>query len=107
MSHTRYQEWLVTVVIDSHSQEWTWGRELFWMAIIAAHLMFPQGSWPSWNAKIAVEGEIVQGWLDKEGMEIENTKDSGEEVTILRKDIWEQFRQVVSLYYPCEVLVQS
>ena len=35
------QEWLITIVIDSHSQEWTWGHELFWMVFIATYPMFP------------------------------------------------------------------
>ena len=55
------------------------------MAFISAHPILPQGSWPSCNAKIAVEGAFIQGWLDKGGMWIENTKDSGEEVTILTR----------------------
>lgn len=98
------QEWLLNIIVDPYSQEWTWGRELFWMAFMAAYPTFPQGDWPSWDAKISVEGAFAQGWLDRGGAGgIENGSET-EQVAMLRKDVWEQFCQTASLYYPCEVV---
>ena len=76
-----------------------WGRELFWMAFIAAYLAFPQGPWPYWHPRIPVEGTFIQDWLTRAGTEGEDPE--FKDVSILRKDIWEQFRQAVSLYHPC------
>ena len=70
------------------------------MAFIAAYPSFPQGSWPSWNARIAIEGVFIQGWIDKTG----DSEIRG--VVMLCNDIWGQLCQTVSLYYPSEV-VQS
>ena len=98
------QEWLLNVVVDPFSQEWTWGHELFWMAFMATYPTFPQGDWPSWDAKISVEGVFTQGWLDRGGAEgIENSSKT-EPVAMLHKDVWDQFCQTVSLYYPYEVV---
>ncbi|OAX30709.1 hypothetical protein K503DRAFT_778060, partial [Rhizopogon vinicolor AM-OR11-026] len=33
--------WLVHVVADTRTPEWTWGRDAFWMAFVAAHPDFP------------------------------------------------------------------
>jgi len=39
------QDWLLNVVLDTHSQEWLWGRKAFWIAFIAAYPLFLLGSW--------------------------------------------------------------
>ena len=35
------------------------------MAFVASHPSFPQGSWPSWDVRIAIEGLFIESWLDK------------------------------------------
>jgi hypothetical protein len=110
----RIQNWLLDVVLDTHSQEWLWGREVFWIAFIAAYPLFPLGSWLMWNSKISLEGSFIQSWMDKmsvDGLEADS-KDvvslaeglSVEALSIIREDLWEEFRCTVSLFYPHELI---
>ncbi|KAG2129940.1 hypothetical protein DEU56DRAFT_695253, partial [Suillus clintonianus] len=56
------QRWLVT--IPAESQHWTWGRDAFWLAFVGACPDFPSGRWPRWDARIPLEGQFIEHWLD-------------------------------------------
>lgn len=43
------EAWLVDQV-NCQTQLWTWGRDAFWLAFIAAYPSFPRGSWPKWDS---------------------------------------------------------
>ncbi|KAG2087714.1 uncharacterized protein F5147DRAFT_541346, partial [Suillus discolor] len=58
--------WLIDEV-DSETQLWTWGRDAFWLAFIAAYPLFPKGIWPKWNPRIPLEGVFVERWLEQSG----------------------------------------
>ena len=69
------------------------GHELLWMSFIAACPTFLQGPWPYWHPRILVEGKFIQDWLNRAETNGENLK--FEDVSVLHKDLWEQFHQVV------------
>ncbi|KAG2339511.1 hypothetical protein BDR05DRAFT_977721 [Suillus weaverae] len=56
------QLWLVT--IPEESQYWMWGRDAFWLAFVGACPDFPNGSWPKWDARIPLEGQFIEHWLE-------------------------------------------
>ncbi|KAG1828024.1 hypothetical protein EV424DRAFT_1471406 [Suillus variegatus] len=56
------QLWLVTIPEDS--QYWTWGRDAFWLAFVGACPDFPNGRWPKWDARIPLEGQFIEHWLE-------------------------------------------
>jgi hypothetical protein len=110
----RIQDWLLKVVLDTHSQEWLWGREVFWITFIAAYPLFPLGSWLMWDSKISLEGSFIQSWMDRmsvDGVEADS-KDvvslaeglSAEALGNIRADLWEEFRCTVSLFYPHKLI---
>ncbi|KAG2143511.1 uncharacterized protein EDB93DRAFT_1061538, partial [Suillus bovinus] len=59
------ESWLVDV--GSETQLWTWGRDTFWLAFIAAYPLFPRGSWPKWDSCIPLEGPFIKRWLEQLG----------------------------------------
>ncbi|KAH9949289.1 hypothetical protein B0H21DRAFT_707190 [Amylocystis lapponica] len=59
------ERWLLTEVINVRSPDWLWGRNVFWMAFIAAYPDFPRGEWPVWNTKIAMEGPFIENWMEQ------------------------------------------
>ncbi|KAH9913801.1 uncharacterized protein BXZ73DRAFT_55299, partial [Epithele typhae] len=59
----RISDWLLSQVQDRSSALWTWGREAFWIAFIAAHPLFPGGEWPRWSPEIALDGVFVRHWV--------------------------------------------
>jgi hypothetical protein len=86
-----------------------WGREAFWIAFIAAHPLFPLGSWFMWDSKISLEGSFIQSWMDRlcvDGLEADS-KDvvsfpeglPPEALSIIRAELWEEFQYTVSLFY--------
>ena len=87
------QDWLFSTV-DPQSQEWMWGHKLFWMALIAAYPTILQGPWLYWHPKTSVEWTFIQDCLNKARTGVEEHE--FEDVSILHKDIWEQFCQAVS-----------
>ncbi|KAG2156933.1 uncharacterized protein EDB93DRAFT_1238773 [Suillus bovinus] len=55
------QSWLVTLA-DTVTPEWTWGRDAFWYAFVAANPDFPNGKWAFWNPSIPLEGQFIEEW---------------------------------------------
>ncbi|KAH7903805.1 hypothetical protein BJ138DRAFT_77005, partial [Hygrophoropsis aurantiaca] len=86
------QLWLTDGAIDSHSEDWLWGREFFWMAYIAAYPEFPRGSWPLWSSKIAMEGDFLSHWMELSGGSLPQ---EGSVISI-RETIWDEFRQLAA-----------
>lgn len=104
----KVEDWLTTVVVDTQTQEWAWGCELFWMAFVAAYPKFPQLPWPNWDPRIPIDGAFIQGRLQRVtgcGVEALDPEIVNEDVAVLRRDIWEQFRQSVCIYYPGEMIL--
>ncbi|KAG1719838.1 hypothetical protein EDB19DRAFT_1898628 [Suillus lakei] len=66
MVSQRIQEWLTTEV-DTRSSVWTWGRDAFWLAFVAAYPSFPSSQWPMWDPRIPLEGEFIEQWLEWSG----------------------------------------
>ena len=62
--------WLINEVQDSSLPQWTWGRDAFWLAFIAAHPSFPGGRWSAWDLRILLEGTFITEWLS--GVETES-----------------------------------
>ncbi|KAG1853030.1 hypothetical protein F4604DRAFT_1591780 [Suillus subluteus] len=60
----RIQEW-VTTEVDTESSLWTWGRDTFWLAFVAAYPSFPMGKWPMWDPHIPLEGSFIEEWLQR------------------------------------------
>ncbi|KAF8837374.1 hypothetical protein BDN67DRAFT_983294 [Paxillus ammoniavirescens] len=60
--------WLVNDVQTMSVPQWAWGRDAFWLAYVAAHLMFPNGSWSLWDPRIPLEGQFIEEWLNDDGM---------------------------------------
>ncbi|KAH7931054.1 hypothetical protein BV22DRAFT_985002, partial [Leucogyrophana mollusca] len=56
------QDWLVTMA-HLESQQWTWGRDAFWLAFVAANPEFPNGKWAEWDPRIPLEGEFIERWM--------------------------------------------
>ena len=67
-----------------------------------------------WDSKISLEGSFIQSWMDKMsvgGLEAD-PKDvvsldeglSAEALSIIRADLWEEFRCTVSLFYPHKLI---
>ncbi|KAG2106475.1 hypothetical protein BD769DRAFT_1393165 [Suillus cothurnatus] len=72
------QEW-VTTEVDTESPLWTWGRDAFWLAFVAAHLSFPMGKWPMWDPRIPLEGSFIEEW-------IQCSNDHGADEEVLAQD---------------------
>ncbi|KAG2098945.1 uncharacterized protein F5147DRAFT_548334, partial [Suillus discolor] len=62
--YRQIQEWLTTEV-DTESSLWTWGRDAFWLAFVAAYPSFPMGKWPMWDPRIPLEGSFIEHWLER------------------------------------------
>ncbi|KAG1873403.1 hypothetical protein C8R48DRAFT_544712, partial [Suillus tomentosus] len=56
------QSWLVALE-DTMTPEWTWGRDTFWYAFVAANPDFPGGKWVFWNPRIPLEGQFIEEWV--------------------------------------------
>ncbi|KAI6148919.1 hypothetical protein BKA82DRAFT_3934573, partial [Pisolithus tinctorius] len=57
------ERWLVNDIRTTSIPQWAWGRNAFWLAYIAAHPMFPNGSWSVWDPRIPMEGQFIEEWL--------------------------------------------
>ncbi|KAG2112494.1 hypothetical protein BD769DRAFT_1630180 [Suillus cothurnatus] len=55
------QSWLVALE-DTMTPEWTWGRDAFWYAFVAANPDFPSGRWLLWDPRIPLEGQFIEEW---------------------------------------------
>ncbi len=94
-----------------HSQDWEWGREAYWMAFTGAYPNFPNGSWPTWDATIELDGRFICKWFyggrnsarhDRSSSESEGSQSSEsdqEDVEAAeyhaRENIWQRFRMHV------------
>ncbi|KAG2029760.1 hypothetical protein BDR03DRAFT_825306, partial [Suillus americanus] len=86
----KLESWLVHIVVDTCTPEWTWGRDAFWIAFLAAYPDFPHGSWPLWNSRISLEGAFIESWTLTEDPE-----DSPALITdhdTIRAVIWTEFQ---------------
>jgi hypothetical protein len=99
------QEWLINIVANPRSQEWIWGRDLFWIAFMAAYPHFPQGSWPVWNSKISMEGAFIQSWIERGFQNWGDTEDSV--VFEVLQQLWDEFNRVASLFYDDQLVEAS
>jgi hypothetical protein len=95
------ESWLVDV--GSETQLWTWGRDAFWLAFIAAYPLFPRGSWPKWDSRIPLEGPFIEQWLEQSG---DHTVIAQEQDSI-RVDIWDEFCKHAALFFPHSLVVSD
>ncbi|KAH7903988.1 hypothetical protein BJ138DRAFT_1187413 [Hygrophoropsis aurantiaca] len=58
------QDWLLHIE-STTSQYWSWGRDAFWLAFIAANPGFPNGRWALWDARVPLEGQFIEQWLSE------------------------------------------
>ncbi|KIK36599.1 hypothetical protein CY34DRAFT_16279 [Suillus luteus UH-Slu-Lm8-n1] len=102
MVSQKIQEWLTTEV-DTRSSLWTWGRDTFWLAFVAAYPSFPSGQWPMWDPRIPLEGEFIEQWLAQSGGDSVG-EDSALNEALSVSDIWDDFCKHVALFYPLSLL---
>lgn len=95
------EKWLVQ--LDTGLPQWTWGRDAFWLAFVAAFPFFPRGTWPLWNPHVPLEGAFIEKWLEASGQ----STTVGQETLVIDLDdadnlgeIWEAFRRDAALFYP-------
>ncbi|KAG2138344.1 hypothetical protein DEU56DRAFT_736436 [Suillus clintonianus] len=88
--------WLVSQV-NCQTQLWTWGRDAFWLAFIAAYPSFPRGLWPKWDCRIPLEGTFIEQWLERSG-DVPLTED--QDVMNVLADIWAEFGKHAALFFP-------
>ncbi|KAG2147150.1 hypothetical protein BD769DRAFT_1660325 [Suillus cothurnatus] len=97
------QSWLLTLM-DTVTPEWTWGRDAFWYAFVAANPDFPNGKWAFWDPSIPLEGQFIEEWvecgtnLSIEGADEELTAPLTDNDT--RDFIWREFSRHIALFYP-------
>ncbi|KAI6008691.1 hypothetical protein F5J12DRAFT_824936 [Pisolithus orientalis] len=96
------ERWLVNDVWTTSVPQWAWGRDAFWLAYIAAHPMFPNGSWSAWDPRIPMEGQFIEEWLNDDGMNGSADGMSSNETAEhpLLSNIWESFSRHIALFYP-------
>ncbi|KAG1761161.1 hypothetical protein EDD22DRAFT_780233 [Suillus occidentalis] len=94
----KIENWLVSSVHTSSSQ-WTWGRDMFWLAFVASNPCFPGGAWHKWNPSISLQGEFIEEWLEKSsiGVDVAGSMD-------LHDYIWMLFSKEAALFYPQPLL---
>ncbi|KAI6137708.1 hypothetical protein BKA82DRAFT_170311 [Pisolithus tinctorius] len=97
------ERWLVDIVQVTNVPEWTWGRDVFWLAYIGAYSAFPCGKWEPWNPIIPLEGQFIEEWLAKE--ETDNTFPRNVSDTL--SYIWNEFCRHAVLFYPFPLLVSN
>src|SRR5207245_2958563 len=85
--------WFLTV--PPASQQWTWGREAFWFAYVAAHPSFPHGRWPLWNPKIPLEGPFIEKWISRKFEPV-----VAKEPRQVLSQIWLEFLSHIALCHP-------
>ncbi|KAF8704795.1 hypothetical protein AX14_013920 [Amanita brunnescens Koide BX004] len=97
--------WLVNDVKTLKRQEWTWGTDAFWMAFVAMHPSFPDGCWPSWDCRIALDGTFIQEWLvcgGRKGWSQEYNvpfNNSSDGLARFHDQIWAMFQSHINLFY--------
>ncbi|EGO30672.1 hypothetical protein SERLADRAFT_404740 [Serpula lacrymans var. lacrymans S7.9] len=106
----KIQCWLLMEVIDRQSLEWTWGREVFWMAYIAAYPKFSCGQWTRWSPKISPEQSFLEGWIAQKGVLAHaerSTRPVANDIDYIstRGAIWDRFQDIVTLVFDGRVVV--
>ncbi|KAG1741907.1 uncharacterized protein EDB91DRAFT_1052298 [Suillus paluster] len=96
------QEWLTTKV-DTESSLWTWGRDTFWLMLVAAHPSFLMGKWPMWDPLIPLEGSFIEQWLERSS---DGGADGADEeaLTQVVNNIWDEFCRHAALFYPLPLI---
>ncbi|KAI6143463.1 hypothetical protein BKA82DRAFT_167783 [Pisolithus tinctorius] len=96
------EQWLMNDVQTTSVPQWAWGNDAFWLAYIAAHPMFPNGSWSVWDPRIPMEGQFIEEWLNDDGMNGSADGMSSNETAehMLLFNIWESFSRHIALFYP-------
>ncbi|KAG1888081.1 hypothetical protein F4604DRAFT_1570187, partial [Suillus subluteus] len=100
----KLESWLVHVVVNTRTPEWTWGCDAFWMAFLAAYPDFPHGSWPLWNSRISLEGAFIESWTLTEDAE-----DSPALITdhdTIRAGIWTKFQRLATECFPYSLVAE-
>ncbi|KAI6006653.1 hypothetical protein F5J12DRAFT_832058 [Pisolithus orientalis] len=94
--------WLVNDVQMTSIPQWACGHDAFWLAYIAAHPTFPNGSWSVWDPRIPMEGQFIEEWLNDDGINGSTDGMSSNETTehTLLFNIWESFSRHIALFYP-------
>ncbi|KAG1764376.1 hypothetical protein EV702DRAFT_982086 [Suillus placidus] len=86
----------------AESSLWTWGRDAFWLAFVAAHPSFLMGKWLMWDPRIPLEGWFIEQWL-------ECSNDGGADEETLAQDdvvsyVWNEFCNHAVLFYPLPLI---
>jgi hypothetical protein len=89
------QRWLVNIPLDS--QHWSWGRNAFWFAFVAAYPDFPSGNWLMWDARIPLQGRFIEQWLEDGAASLLGVDHSRED---LLEQIWAEFCTHAMLFHP-------
>ncbi|KIM60205.1 hypothetical protein SCLCIDRAFT_124746 [Scleroderma citrinum Foug A] len=93
------QDWLINIPHDS--QQWTWGCDVFWLAFVGAHPMFPLGRWSFWDMRIPLEGPYIEDLVQSSVTGGRTNQDK----TTLLEQTWLEFCSHVSLFYPFPLIV--
>lgn len=89
---------------DTSTPEWTWGRDAFWMAFVAAHPDFPRGSWPLWNSRISLEGAFIESWTLTE--DPEDAPPLITDYDTIRASIWTEFQRLAAECFPYSLVAE-
>ncbi|KAG1895979.1 uncharacterized protein F5891DRAFT_1193609 [Suillus fuscotomentosus] len=100
----KLESWLVHIVVDTCAPEWTWGRDAFWMAFLAAYPDFPHGSWPVWNSRISLEGAFIESWtLTKDPEDLPALITDHDTI---RAVIWTDFQRLATECFPYSLVAE-
>ena len=94
----RIQDWLLNIPRDS--QQWTWGRDVFWLAFVGAHPNFPLERWSLWDTRIPLEGPYIEDLVQSSVTGGRTNQDK----TTLLEQTWVEFCSHVSLFYPLPLI---
>ncbi|KAK1230712.1 protein kinase, partial [Marasmius sp. AFHP31] len=94
-------EWMGRFGMErGETEDWQWGREVYWMAFVAAFPHFPAGSWTNWDPAIELEGPFIVEWVGRGGTaSLDRQRGSNSLEQQARDEIWQHFRQAVWTRY--------
>ncbi|KIK79354.1 hypothetical protein PAXRUDRAFT_832893 [Paxillus rubicundulus Ve08.2h10] len=98
------QGWLITIPADS--QQWTWGRDAFWLAFVGANPTFPRGKWPLWDVRVTLEGPFIEEWLVMSA-QAQSTPSTTDDLDNILQQIWFEFQSHVALFFPYPLVSDS
>ncbi|KAF8417183.1 hypothetical protein L210DRAFT_3462180 [Boletus edulis BED1] len=93
------ERWLVNDIRSPTIPQWTWGRDTFWLAFIGAYPSFPNERWEQWNPDIPLEGQFIEEWLTRDGI------DGSTQATL--SHIWDEFCRHAALFHPSPLIASS